>query len=217
MKNTLTNYLLTIILGGLLSQSCTPTSTLKQLPLQGKIIEDRYYDPTRTYSVAVMSEAFNRIITEENHPSTNSSAVWFQNDFGMLHKVEVLRGVKPTYLEMASLETQYSCFIEGLYDIIVKQAPGTKVLEKREIEVQGIGRVSAGVLFIPEGSTLTCLETMKRNDSFRAYLVSYDGDDLVIVCVQEPFGPGPFPRDEEKANERLINSAVEFRKTYKKQ
>jgi hypothetical protein len=217
MKKSLTKYLLGMLLCGLLVQSCTSSSTLHQLPIQGKIIEDRYFDPTGTFSVAVMSKAFNRIINEENNPLSNSVVVSFQNDFGMLEKVEVLKGVKPMFLEMAPLETHYTRFIEGIYNITSKQFQGTQLFEKNEFEVEGIGMVSAGILFIPEGSTLTCLETMKRNDSIRAYIVSYDGEDLVTVCVQEPFAQGPIPRDDKKANELLIKTAIDFRKTYRKQ
>lgn len=217
MRRFFTVWSLRALLLCLSVQSCTPTAALQQSPIEGKIIGDRYYDPTGTFSVTVMSQAFNRVINEAKMPNKESIGVSFQNDFGSLSKVEVLVGVKPKFMEMAPLEHHNSIFFEITYDHLLSFFPGTKVLEKKEVEVEGIGTVCAGVILIPRGSTLTCLETMIPEDSIRAFIISYDHDNLVIVSVQEPLSTGPFGRNDETANELLINTAIEFRKTYRNQ
>lgn len=201
--------------------SCTPSISLPPPRtadrIMGRVSNGMYYDSTNTFCVPVLKNASPQLqITEMPNSAQNVSAVLFSSDFGQLERTEVLKEAKANLEEMAPGVDHTSCFFEHIYDTTLLAFPGTKVMEKRYVEIDNIGTCCCGILFIPEGSTLCDAITNKRLDSTRAYVISYADENLVIISVQEirNFRLISAMNDDE-ANDRLINQALEVRKGYR--
>jgi hypothetical protein len=201
--------------------SCTPSLNLPPPRtadrIMGRVSNGMYYDATNTFCVPVLKNAIPQLMIEEfPNSAENASAVLFCTDFGQLERTEVLKNAKANLEKIAPGVDHTSCFFEHIYDTTLLAFPGTKVMEKRYVQIDNIGTCCCGILFIPGGSTLCDTITKKRLDSTRAYVISYADENLVIISVQEirDFRLISGMSDDE-ANDRLINQALEVRKGYR--
>lgn len=195
--------------------SCTPS--LQSPQILGRVSNGIYYDSTNTFCVPVLKNAIPQLqITEMPNSPQNVSAVLFSSDFGQLERTEVLKDAKANLEEIAPGVDHTCCYFEHIYDTTLLAFPGTKVMEKRYVQIDNIVTCCCGILFIPEGSTLCNAITNKRLDSTRAYVISYADENLVIISVQEiPDFRLITGMDDDEANDRLINQALEVRKGYR--
>lgn len=204
--------LFTLFLLTIFTTSCSSHIT----PMSGKIIDGRYYDPKGIFSVKSTKDAEIIEVPLQNEKETG---VTFQSMFGQLERIEVAINAKEILdTELPNIDP-HSWNFEYIYDGIARSFPGTKVLEKRSIEIEGVGAACAGIFYIPKGSTMIDAVTRERSDSVRSILISYADTDLVIISVQE-FPPitdlRSFSPDNNRANEVLLEETINIRKDYRK-
>ncbi len=201
--------------------ACAPTKNSTEMPmvkprLEGKIVEGRYYDPKGIFNVKAKDY---EEIYELPFQGDGVVGITFHSSFGQMERIEVSIDSKDKLEKQLPGSDVLSCFFEYIYDVISEVAPGTKVLEKRNIEIAEVGPICVGVFFIPKGSTMVDAITGDREDSIRSCLISYADQDLVIINVQESPSITNFrtyARNDERANEQLIENAINIRKDFKK-
>lgn len=204
--------LFTLFLLTIFTTSCSSHIT----PMSGKIIDGRYYDPKGIFSV----KARNGVeIIEYPFQGEKDAGVAFQSIIGQMERIEVIVDAKEFCDELLPNLDHHSCNFELIYERIANSFPETKVLEKKSIEIEGIGTACAGIFFIPKGSTMVDAITRERQDSIRSYLFSYAENDLVIISVQESPSITSFrsyAANDERANEVLLEETINIRKDYRK-
>ncbi len=207
--------LMTLIMLCFAFTGCTATS------YQSNPSNEYYVDPSKTFRVKRLISPFNPVMNETCDATGAITAVTFQDDIGQLIRFERIADVRLKAIESLSEDDALNWTFEFMYDLINKQLPGTKVVEKQKVEVEPFGAVYVGILNIPQGSTMMDASTHERRDARRAFAIAFERDDLIVVSVQEnqiiSNGRTFLKREPtDKDNMTLMEGAIEALKSYQR-
>lgn len=219
-------------------QGVEPPSKAKQdfagenydlIGLKGKVINGHYRHPYGLYSIKLPEMLLGARIDEKLiSPKSTKSAVVFLDDFGNLVRVEVSAHTKE---EMKMFDFLFAENFEehsrGLFEHSVlapisREFKGTRIIEDKTVDIDGIGKTYFALVQIPNGSNMRNSNTGKREDSTRAYMMSTSGTHLVFLSTQESIiSKNEREFDQKTAREippahtqELYNRLIELRKTY---
>jgi len=88
----------------------------------------------------------------------------------------------------------------------IEQAFEVQYIKEQVEQIDDVGQVYLALVNIPGASTLMDAATGKRGDSKRAYLVSLEDNQILVLSTQE----------SPRGNQDLFNKLIELRKSYKK-
>lgn len=195
--------------------------------LKGKIINGYYQHPYGSYSIKLPEMMSGARIDEHLLTPTRSTIVFF-DDFGNLVRVEVAIQSREEMEALDFLFTEnYEKEFHGLFEYcalapIASMFKGTRLLEEKTVEIEGIGKTYFALIEIPNGSNMKNLDTGKFDTSTRAYMMSFAGSHLVTLSVQESTlskNAREFYKITGHAippvkSQELYDTLIELRKTY---
>lgn len=163
--------------------SCSSThnqSLLIPRPIYGQIIDDYYYAPNGLFSVKVPTTRNMKYI-EECFAQGMMPTVIFQDEIGALVRIEVV--TYDDFLMLKEQEKKESCpkiFHSVSEASITTLFPSAKTILEEQTE-QGY----LAIVDIPGASTMADSVTYQRTNGVRAFLLSFQGNQLVIISYQD--------------------------------
>lgn len=190
-----------------------------------KISQDGYYyNYKNSYKFKVPDNLYKPKIYEDYLPERNFSLVIIQDDFGNLARIEdeiftdeimdLLTGVETANKYSEFFET---IFINCIFQPISEQISSIKVLEKKYVDLDGVGPAYFAALYLPEGATLQDSETGIRCDSERAFMISLCENHLVVFSTQTVIIKElrRFNMEDNSNLKKMYERLVELRKSYR--
>jgi TPR repeat protein len=184
---------------------------------QGEIIDNRYYDPTKTFSVAAVSWPNRQNYFEEGHVE-DAHYVSFRNDLDGLVRVEVIENIidnQAKNSEDLAQEAVLRDFFQYHLESIEQLFPGTKIIEKNEKNIDCIGHSLFAIIWIPKGSKLGNANTGEALDTVLGYIFSFSENQLVAVSIEEE-SLSATKTNRTELNVEMYKRLIEIRKSYKR-
>ena len=215
--------LLIFTLSAFCFNSCVSTSFHPEPALQGKIEQGRYYDPKGFFSINIpdmpSSPHFEEILGDED-----VAGVVMLDEMGHLLRVEVLNLPDDIYVFFAQNFKDPHEELKYLFEQIALPSLDdfckNKLICEEVFDLETIGPAYCVALEVYEGSSLICLDTQKRLDTVRSYLVTFSGSQIVFLCSHlSGMGAEIYQlMDSAKEKNQLLTSLkenlIEARKTY---
>ena len=180
----------------------------KLAPLQGKIINNRYYAPKNVFSCQADNFGESQYIAQDGLWNA-AACVGFYNGKACFKKAEVIfmRDLEKTYADKSDLQDVFKHMGIGILEA-VDNAQGIEILKEEMVGNNmlfvAISIEKMSVLRTPDGQYMS---------STRGYLIFQEKDKLVLLSNQEPTLLGQ-EHTPKKHIEKLKNSILEFRKTF---
>jgi len=185
-----------------------PPEDCKLPPLQGKIVDGRYYAPKNVFSCRAHDFSEGTYIAQDALLE-QAACVGFYSAKAAFKKAEVLfmPGLEKKNLDEKALKDAFDGFGIGILKT-VDNAQGIGILKEEMVAdnmfFAAISVAKMSVVRTPNGKYLS---------STRGYLVFQDKDKLVVLSNQEVTLPGQ-KHTPKKHVEKLKNDILEFRKTF---
>lgn len=156
------------------------TSCIASSGIKGRISEERFYDHNHWYSVKVPKSYQHQM---EDFPNETFSNAIFQDPWGNLQRYEVLLFPDKMLeqIDPAKKGELFKDILHGQLNQIKELFKDLKVFNERYLTEHD---AYFAVVTIPEGGIFTDIETNKRVDSTRGYLLFTQGDYLIILSNQ---------------------------------
>lgn len=177
------------------------------LPLDGKILNGRYYAPQNVFSCQAEDFGSGKYIAQDGLLE-QAACVGFYGPTGTSKKAEVmfLPGLEKKALDGKALKDAFDCFGIGILKT-VDNAQGIEVLREEMIE----GMFFASI-FIEKMAVLKTHDE-KYISSTRGYLIFQDKDKLIVLSNQTAILPGQ-KHTAKQHIEKLKQNILDFRKTF---
>ncbi len=185
-----------------------PPEDGKLPPLQGKIIDGRYYAPKNVFSCRAY-DFREGAYTAQDGLLEQAACVGFYNAVADFKKAEVLfmPGIEKKTLDEKALKDAFEGFGIGILKT-VDNAQGIEVLKEEMMA----GNMFFAAISVEKMSVLKA-SNGRYMSSTRGYLIFQDKDKLVVLSNQEVTLPGK-KHTPKKHVEKLKNDILEFRKTF---
>jgi hypothetical protein len=192
------------------------------LKIKGSIINKRYYNPTGLFSFN-MPLMLQGMEIRESRPHQQLHQVFIHDHWGNMTYIEVIVYPPEDSLKLLPVqenaEDLYKAFFHRSFlKQIRDEFPGTKVLDERCLDIEGIGKSFFAFVAIPGGSTIRDKETDERFDSQRAYYLSFKRNHAIILSMQVPLyfqaGNDNLYQFDINDSDRFYEELVELRRSY---
>lgn len=196
---------------------CPPSSER----IGGECAMERYYDSQGYFSICaspiITSRHKKEFLADENY-----SGVMMSDEMGNLLKIETVELPDDIYLIMAEAfkdphEQLKHLFVEAVLPEVDRFCK-YRVIEQEKFDLEEIGPAYYVALEVYEGSTLVEINTNKRQDTVRSYLITFSGSQVIFLCTQlDGMFAGIWNRltsGKDKAPSHLKKDLIEVRKTY---
>lgn len=169
----------------------------------------RYTHPSNEFSIARPKGFISPVCYESENEV--SKALVLQDDFGHLLRVESLNVSDELALTLSlqcdkakRAELLENIFSYSILPIWQKVCPLSAIKVERVVSI-GDDQGYFAILYAPEGSTLIDTMGRKRADAWRAYLIAFHRDHLVVISTQESFYQLlPTPLEDMNPNEEKL-------------
>ena len=159
------------------------------LVYEGRIEQERYYDPTNTFSTALLSEGVSQI-EEFSFPELQMSGVRLYGTCGALFRVEIMNIPDQAFLDLClkdhlGPESLQSLFYHLAWAPIKNSIPNASVAEETVVDLPKGDQGYLAIVSLPEASTIANAQTGRRISSLRSYLLYYVGQKLVCLSYAD--------------------------------
>jgi hypothetical protein len=191
--------------------------------IQGKVSEDRYYGEGNVFSIALPSKS-NGLEIEDFFAAPNIGGVVFFNDTGFFLKLEIDELIPEViYLITKHPEITEEILDAIFYELLIPQLqaviPKLHLLHEQKVTLEDGHEALFAVIDLPETATLVDMQTGRKLDSKRGFLLFFSKDDknLVNLSMQDTLTLIPNLAETAKAslNDRLLHHLLHYQSTFR--
>jgi hypothetical protein len=182
--------------------------------INGTFYGNRYYDEKGTFSVEIPPQYRKEV---EEHATDCLSCAIFHDCLGQIMRIEVTTLPDDITCQHDLRKLDNATYLSSFFkDLVVApieaQFPETKITKERGLREINGKQYYFALLSIPGGSCWTNIDTNETVDGYRGFLLSFEGNQIVILSHQ-PLVP-PTGVDRADINE-ILKRMQNVRSTYR--